>query len=89
MPSTNQSTASTKGGGSPPSTISTAQIASMSKYILSTLHEPDEDLSFAQENSEKEGLPPIGVTETQGKFLYMMAKMKGAKNVLEIGTLVS
>jgi len=73
--------------GAPPSSIPTAQISSMSNYILSTLHEPDDALSFAQKNSEKEGLPPIAVTETQGKFLYLMAKMKGAKKVLEIGTL--
>jgi len=87
MSSTNPSIFDTTTRGPPPSSISTAQISSMSNYILKTLHEPDEALSFTQKNSEKEGLPPIAVTETQGKFLYFMAKMKGAKKVLEIGTL--
>jgi len=89
MSSTNPSIFHKTGAGAPPSSIPTAQISSMSNYILKTLHEPDDALSFTQKNSAKEGLPPIAVTETQGKFLYLMAKMKGAKKVLEIGTLVS
>ncbi|MFF2876918.1 O-methyltransferase [Gottfriedia sp. NPDC057991] len=33
------------------------------------------------------GLPSIDVSPTQGKLLYLLAKIKGAKNILEIGTL--
>jgi len=87
MSATNPSILSTTTRGPQPSSIPTAQIASVSKYILNTLHEPDDDLDFTTKNSEKEGLPPIAVTETQGKFLYLLAKIKGATNVLEIGTL--
>lgn len=36
---------------------------------------------------EKEGLPAIDVSPTQGKFLHLLAKIKGAKRILEIGTL--
>ncbi|AKO92561.1 methyltransferase [Priestia filamentosa] len=37
--------------------------------------------------NEKEGLPAIDVSPTQGKFLHLLAKIKGAKRILEIGTL--
>ncbi|MEK3757410.1 O-methyltransferase [Paenibacillus sp. FSL P4-0338] len=33
------------------------------------------------------GLPAIDVAPNQGKLLYLLAKMKGASNILEIGTL--
>ncbi|AIQ57922.1 O-methyltransferase [Paenibacillus borealis] len=33
------------------------------------------------------GLPAIDVAPNQGKLLYLLAKMKGAANILEIGTL--
>ncbi|MEH7350354.1 O-methyltransferase [Gottfriedia acidiceleris] len=33
------------------------------------------------------GLPSIDVSPTQGKLLYLLAKIKSAKNILEIGTL--
>lgn len=73
----------------PPASISTTLISYTSDYIHKTLHPHDEALSSTTKNSDAQGLPPIAVAETQGKFLYLMAKMKGAKKVLEIGTLVS
>lgn len=33
------------------------------------------------------GIPEIDVSPTQGRFLYLLTKLKGAVNVLEIGTL--
>ncbi|MCA5011477.1 MULTISPECIES: O-methyltransferase [unclassified Enterococcus] len=39
------------------------------------------------QNNEKHGLPPHDVSPSQGKFLYLLAKIKGAKRILEIGTL--
>jgi predicted O-methyltransferase YrrM len=33
------------------------------------------------------GLPAINVAPNQGKFLHLLAKIQGAKNILEIGTL--
>jgi predicted O-methyltransferase YrrM len=38
-------------------------------------------------NTEAEGLPMIQVSTVQGKLLYLLAKMIGAKRILEIGTL--
>lgn len=46
-----------------------------------------DDVDFAIKNSKKKNLPPIHVNAVLGKFLYMQAKVKGAKNILEIGTL--
>lgn len=38
-------------------------------------------------NNQKHQLPPHDVSPSQGKFLYLLAKIKGAKRILEIGTL--
>ncbi|WP_242551034.1 O-methyltransferase [Enterococcus ureilyticus] len=38
-------------------------------------------------NNEKYQLPPHDVSPSQGKSLYLLAKIKGAKRILEIGTL--
>jgi predicted O-methyltransferase YrrM len=37
--------------------------------------------------SDEGGLPDISVSPNQGKMLWMMAKIMGAKNILEVGTL--
>ncbi len=39
------------------------------------------------ENSDRAGLPLISVSPAQGKFLNLLAKLVGAKKILEIGTL--
>jgi len=44
-------------------------------------------LEFARANSEKQGLPDIAVSTSQGKFLMIQARLLRAKNVLEVGTL--
>ncbi len=36
---------------------------------------------------QRAGMPPISVTPTQGKLLYLLARMIDARRVLEIGTL--
>lgn len=38
-------------------------------------------------NCERAGLPPIAVSPCQGKFLHLLARVAGAKRILEIGTL--
>ena len=57
------------------------------KYIVSKLHPHDESLDAAIRASDEAGLPPIQVSATQGKFLYILAKVHGSKRVLEVGTL--
>jgi predicted O-methyltransferase YrrM len=56
-------------------------------YLCDRLIAPDEALSAALRDSEGAGLPAHHVTPNQGKFLYLLAKMRNARRILEIGTL--
>nr|WP_050979718.1 O-methyltransferase [Fictibacillus macauensis] len=47
----------------------------------------EEAMDEVLEANREAGLPPIDVSASQGKFLYLLAKIKGAKRILEIGTL--
>jgi predicted O-methyltransferase YrrM len=57
------------------------------KYLDGLLIPPDSMLDAAREASAAAGLPDIAVTPSQGRLLYLLAKMVGAKKILEIGTL--
>lgn len=57
------------------------------QYMEASLVEEDEALIAARRRIEEAGLPPIGVTPLQAKFLYLLARLAGARNILEIGTL--
>ena len=61
--------------------------ADVDEFFTHHLHPADDTLSSAMETSVAEGLPPISVTPPQGKLLHLMARMCGAKRILEIGTL--
>ncbi|MED2971768.1 O-methyltransferase [Fictibacillus sp. B-59209] len=56
-------------------------------YFSSKLHGADPDLDYVLKANSKAGLPSIDVSPSQGKFLYLLTKLKGAKHILEIGTL--
>ena len=56
-------------------------------YIVDTLLPPDEALDAAVRASDDAGLPSIQVSAAQGKFLHLLAKVQGARRILEIGTL--
>ncbi|MGH3732127.1 MAG: O-methyltransferase [Acidimicrobiales bacterium] len=56
-------------------------------YLVSLLTPPDEALSSALADSDAAGLPRIAVAPNQGKMLELLAKMSGARRILEIGTL--
>ncbi|MHB1496663.1 MAG: O-methyltransferase [Acidimicrobiales bacterium] len=56
-------------------------------YLEAQLAEEDEALREALRSSREAGLPPINVTALQGKFLYVLARLVGARRVLEIGAL--
>jgi predicted O-methyltransferase YrrM len=56
-------------------------------YLGSQLLEDDPVLNRATETSQQSGLPAIAVSPLQGKFLYVLARLIGARQVLEIGTL--
>ena len=51
------------------------------------LFPPDDALLHALESSEREGLPQINVSPNEGRLLYVIALMCGARKILEIGTL--
>jgi len=55
-------------------------------YIQS-LTPPDDALMHALKTSQENGLPEINVSPNEGRLLYMLAKLSGAKKILEIGTL--
>jgi len=56
-------------------------------YLNQHLAKEDAVLKNALATSRKNKLPEWEVSATQGKFLYLLAKMKNAKRILEIGTL--
>jgi len=56
-------------------------------YITDLLVGPDAALDSALEASAAAGLPQIAVAPNQGKLLYLLALIRGARNILEIGTL--
>jgi predicted O-methyltransferase YrrM len=61
--------------------------ADVDNYLESALVAEDEVLVRAQQTAADAGLPAISVTPLQGKFLYVMARLMGARRVLEIGSL--
>jgi len=57
------------------------------QYFTSKLHASDPNMDAVLKANAEANLPAIDVSPNQGKFLYLIAKLKGAKNILEIGTL--
>lgn len=57
------------------------------RYIQDTLVQPDAALAATLERSVAAGLPEIQVAPHEGKFLMMLAQLRGARKILEIGTL--
>jgi predicted O-methyltransferase YrrM len=57
------------------------------RYITDHLLPTDSDLDAALEDSAKGGLPPINVSPNMGKLLQLLARIQGARTILEIGTL--
>ena len=63
------------------------QWAAADQYLSDLLLPVDPILNSVLEASAAAGLPSINVSPTQGKLLNLMARMCGAKRILEIGTL--
>lgn len=61
--------------------------ADVDRHITEMLVNQDAALAAVLESSEAAGLPPISVSPPQGKLLWMLARLCGARRVLEIGTL--
>jgi predicted O-methyltransferase YrrM len=57
------------------------------RYITELFVPADPVLDAALQTSAEAGMPAIAVSPNQGKLLMMLARMLGARNILEIGTL--
>ncbi len=57
------------------------------QYIEQLFVPPDEFLPQNLRDAETAGLPAIHVSPNQGKLLYLLARIAGARRILEIGTL--
>lgn len=62
-------------------------VENIDRYVEDLFVPPDTALSQNLRDAEAAGLPPIQVSPNQGKLLYLLVKLAGAKRVLEIGTL--
>ncbi|WP_240699973.1 O-methyltransferase [Sphingomonas gei] len=56
-------------------------------YIVGKLLAADPVLDAALERNASAGLPAIDVSAAQGKMLHLLARMAGARRILEVGTL--
>jgi predicted O-methyltransferase YrrM len=56
-------------------------------YIAGHVISRDPALEAARDANASAGLPSIDVTPTEGKLLYLLAQLAGARRILEIGTL--
>ena len=56
-------------------------------YIDGLFAPEDPVLTAALADAQAAGLPEIQVSPGQGKFLYLLAKLAGARRILEVGTL--
>src|SRR6185312_2687108 len=56
-------------------------------YLSNKLVGADPILESALDAATAADLPAIAVSATQGKLLYLLARMIGARSILEIGTL--
>ncbi|MFI0963767.1 O-methyltransferase [Streptomyces sp. NPDC021080] len=56
-------------------------------HFTTLLAPADEILTAALHDSDAAGLPPINVAPNQGKLLQLLARIQGARRILEIGTL--
>jgi predicted O-methyltransferase YrrM len=57
------------------------------RYFADALVAPDPGLVAALAASDAAGLPAISVAPNEGKLLHLLARMRGARRILEIGTL--
>jgi predicted O-methyltransferase YrrM len=67
--------------------MTTPSFGEIDQYLEQLFVPEDPALEAALRASEAAGLPAIQVSATQGKFLHLMARMSGARRILELGTL--
>jgi predicted O-methyltransferase YrrM len=57
------------------------------RYISGLFASEDDALKSARAEMQREGMPEINVSASEGKVLHLLARIIGAKRILEIGTL--
>ncbi|WP_427016164.1 O-methyltransferase [Pseudarthrobacter sp. P1] len=57
------------------------------RFLAQTLAKPDAALQAAVSTAAAAGMPAIEVAPTAGKLLMLLARISGARRILEIGTL--
>ncbi|MFA6114510.1 MAG: O-methyltransferase [Sphingomonas sp.] len=67
--------------------MSDAAWTAVDDYIVGHLLGTDPVLDAALAANEAGGLPAIDVSAAQGKMLHLLARMAGARRILEVGTL--
>ena len=67
--------------------MSEQQWLAVDPYLTDLLVAPDPALDGALRDSAAAGLPAIQVSPNLGKLLHLLARMHGARRILEIGTL--
>jgi predicted O-methyltransferase YrrM len=66
----------------------TSQWTAVDRYITDLLVPSDPALDAAFEAGAALGLPTFNVSPSQGKLLLLLARLQGARTILEIGTFV-
>jgi predicted O-methyltransferase YrrM len=61
--------------------------SAVDEFVTATLTPHDDDLQAALDTAAAAGLPEIQVSPPQGKLLQILARLQGARTVLEFGTL--
>lgn len=59
------------------------------RYITDMVVQPDQVLDAALESCASAGLPQISVSAGEGKLLHLLARIRRANSILEIGTLAA
>lgn len=67
--------------------MTSEQWTAVDRYITDLLVPSDSVLDSALQHANDAGLPAINVAPNQGKMLFILAQMLGARSILEIGTL--
>ena len=71
----------------PVASSGTEKWTEVDRFFSDALIPPDPVLESVLESSRAAGLPAISVSPNQGKLLEILARMLGARSILEVGTL--
>ncbi|HZG69312.1 MAG TPA: hypothetical protein VEZ12_21440 [Herpetosiphonaceae bacterium] len=61
------------------------QWTAVDTYLAGLFAPPDPALDAALAATAEAGMPPINVSPTQGKLLYLLARAQRVRSILEIG----